>query len=205
MKSRGIFAVILVIAQLCTYGGCAHDVRDALGTMPEIYKEFLDRKVPVFDKKYYHYDISSFQRVDGTVDYTLVDMTGDGEPELHLIGRICYLIITIDNNNNLMIWYSGTAYERLLNNHAILYKRNGGGPPHESYKYIEVKKNGDSSESVFARYANNPEGEYELFIIEDQEVSQSEWETFAEPYLSIGDDEIVWYTKYCGEPDDMIT
>ena len=153
----------------------------------QAYLDFLAGTKGAYDGETASFCDEDFIRADGTVSFTLVDMTNDGIPELHVMGRITYWIIQWENEQ-LTLWYQGTAYEKLLNNHAILYSREGAGC---EYQYIEPQKNG-SDQRVYFSVINSSDGLDYYF--EDRARSKEVWEDLVTPYLTIGDDEIQWLT-----------
>lgn len=156
-------------------------------SFPQKYKTFLSGEEPAYyeDGSCVYCD-NELKKPDGTIEYTLADMTGDGVPELHVIGRVSYLIIT-ENSDTLQIWYHGTAYEKLLNNHAILYTRYGTGVYH---KYIEFSDNGDYEETDFSVLSMNEDET--LYFFGEDEVSQAEYEKLVLPFLAMKEDKIKW-------------
>ena len=132
--------------------------------------------------------------------YALFDMNGDGIPELHLRPAVggSYLIFTY-LDGQIVLWHSGPDYESPLNNGAILYERDGAAPTHINYYYLVLDSNGNETSKVnFSKYHSVDESgktesaDYDVFMMEDKEVSEEEWNSLTKDYLSNTSDLIVW-------------
>ncbi|MBE5993874.1 MAG: hypothetical protein E7247_15985 [Paenibacillaceae bacterium] len=132
--------------------------------------------------------------------YALFDMNGDGIPELHLRPVVggSYLIFTY-LDGQIVLWHSGPDYESPLNNGAILYERDGAAPTHINYYYLVLDSNGNETSKVnFSKYhsvddsGKTESAEYDVFMMEDKEVSEEEWNSLTKDYLSNSSDLIVW-------------
>ncbi|WP_349670777.1 hypothetical protein [Lacrimispora sp.] len=132
--------------------------------------------------------------------YALFDMNGDGIPELHLRPAVggSYLIFTY-LDGQIVLWHSGPDYESPLNNGAILYQRDGAAPTHINYYYLVLDSNGKETSKVnFSKYHSVDESvktestDYDVFMMEDKEVSEEEWNSLTKDYLSNSSDIIVW-------------
>lgn len=132
--------------------------------------------------------------------YALFDMNGDGIPELHLRPVVggSYLIFTY-LDGQIVLWHSGPDYESPLNNGAILYERDGAAPTHINYYYLVLDSNGNETSKVnFSKYHSVDESgktesaDYDVFMMEDKEVSKEEWNSLTKDYLSNSSDLIVW-------------
>lgn len=132
--------------------------------------------------------------------YALFDMNGDGIPELHLRPVVggSYLIFTY-LDGQIVLWHSGPDYESPLNNGAILYQRDGAAPTHINYYYLVLDSNGNEISKVnFSKYHSVVESgktesaDYDVFMMEDKEVSEEEWNSLTKDYLSNSSDLIVW-------------
>ena len=132
--------------------------------------------------------------------YALFDMNGDGIPELHLRPVVggSYLIFTY-LDEQIVFWHTGPDYESPLNNGAILYERDGAAPTHINYYYLVLDSNGNETMKVnFSKYHSVDESgktesaDYDIFMMEDKEVSEEEWNSLTKDYLSNSSDLIVW-------------
>ena len=132
--------------------------------------------------------------------YALFDMNGDGIPELHLRPVVggSYLIFTY-LDGQIVLWHFGPDYESPLNNGAILYQRDGAAPTHINYYYLVLDSNGNEISKVnFSKYHSVDESgktesaDYDVFMMEDKEVSEEEWNSLTKDYLSNSSDLIVW-------------
>ena len=132
--------------------------------------------------------------------YALFDMNGDGIPELHLrpIAGGSYAIFTYQEGK-IVLWHNGPDYESPLNNGAILYERDGAAPTHINYYYLVLGSDGNEVSRVnFSKYHSVDESDmtestdYDVFMIEDKEVSEDEWNSATKEYLSNASDLIEW-------------
>jgi hypothetical protein len=132
--------------------------------------------------------------------YALFDMNGDGIPELHLrpiVGGSYAIFTYLDEQ--IVLWHAGPDYESPLNNGAILYERDGAAPTHINYYYLVLGADGNEISKVyFSKYhsvdeSNSTESEdYDVFIFEDKEVSEDEWNSLNKEYLSNSSNLIIW-------------
>jgi len=169
------------------------------------YKKFLagsmnaqDLKQEISDGVVKSKDISL--EPDFKTYYALFDMNGDGIPELHLRPVVggSYLIFTY-LDGQIVLWHSGPDCESPLNNRAILYERDGAAPTHINYYYLVLDSNGNETSKVnFSKYhsvddsGKTESAEYDVFMMEDKEVSEEEWNSLTKDYLSNSSDLIVW-------------
>lgn len=132
--------------------------------------------------------------------YALFDMNGDGIPELHLrpIAGGSYAIFTY-LDGQLVLWHDGPDYESPLNNGAILYERDGAAPTHINYYYLVLDSDGNEISKVyFSKYHSVDESgltestDYDVFMFEDKEVSENEWNSLTKEYLTSSSDLIKW-------------
>lgn len=123
------------------------------------------------------------------IRYALFDMTGDGQPELHVLTDISYSIHTIESDQ-LITWYQGDRHNRPLNNRAILQKVESTGT---HYAYVVLDSNG---KEVFCVGFSSPPGPKYKYLFDtggdEIELSKSDWDRLTEPMLSIGSDKIDW-------------
>lgn len=132
--------------------------------------------------------------------YALFDMNGDGIPELHLrpIAGGSYAIFTYIDGQ-VVLWHDGPDYESPLNNGAILYERHGAAPTHINYYYLVLDSDGSEISKVyFSKYHSIDESgstesdDYDVFMLEDKEVPEDEWNSLTNEYLSNSSDLIIW-------------
>lgn len=132
-------------------------------------------------------------------EYALFDMDGDGIPELHIRPTIGsgYAIYRYQDGD-VVLWHLNVAYCHPLNNGALLYVRRGVAPEHTNYIYITLDADG---KEVFTEYfaiydltsEEEPSSTSEcIYTVDNQEVSEEEWNSVAEKYLAIGADDITW-------------
>lgn len=132
--------------------------------------------------------------------YAIFDMNGDSIPELHLrpIAGGSYAIFTY-LDGQLILWHDGPDYESPLNNGAILYERDGAAPTHINYYYLVLDSDGkEISKVYFSKYHSVDESgltestDYDVFMFEDKEVSENEWNSLTKEYLTCSSDLIKW-------------
>lgn len=132
--------------------------------------------------------------------YALFDMNGDGIPELHLrpiVGGSYAVFTYLDGQ--IVLWHDGPDYESPLDNGAILYERDGAAPTHINYYYLVLDSDGNEISKVyFSKYHSIDESgstesaDYDVFMFEDKEVSEDEWNSLTNKYLSNSSDLIIW-------------
>lgn len=129
-------------------------------------------------------------------EYTFLDMTGDGIDELCVKKFPEMYFFTIDNDK-IYHWYTETdSYAELLNNKAFLSKIYNDEPAHTLYSYYELDKTGNKTfEIYFSEWDSHTVNgiEYPVtYTVNDNEVSEKEYQKKTKKYLSIGNDEINW-------------
>lgn len=132
--------------------------------------------------------------------YTLFDMNADEIPELHLrpiVGGSYAIFTYLDGQ--IVLWHDGPDYETPLNNKAILYERESAAPTHINYYYLVLDSFGNEMSKVFfSKYHSVDESittespDYDVFMFEEEEVSEEEWNTRTNEYLSNTSDLIIW-------------
>lgn len=132
--------------------------------------------------------------------YAIFDMNGDGIQELHLrpiVGGIYAIFTYLDGQ--MVLWHDGPDYESPLNNGAILYERDGAAPTHINYYYLVLDSDGSEISKVyFSKYHSVDERgltestDYDVFRFEDKEVSEDEWNSLTNKYLTNSSDLIIW-------------
>jgi hypothetical protein len=159
-----------------------------------MYYKFLNGEIDLSEKDNENnmIDINDiFDLNENYNKYTLFDSNHNGIPELHLSSMREYIIIECDDNE-LEVIYSGTGYETLLNNGAILYSRSGGGPTHTTYEYTELEA-GNISTVNFSKYStDNDDATDDLYLFEDIEVSKDDFDEKTKEYLNVGMEDILW-------------
>ena len=132
--------------------------------------------------------------------YALFDMNGDGIPELHLrpIAGGGYAVFTY-LDGQIVLWHDGPDFESPLNNRAILYERDGAAPTHINYYYLVLDSAGNEISKVnFSKYHSVEENgssespDYDVFMFEDKQVSEDEWNSLTHEYLSNSSSLIIW-------------
>ena len=169
---------------------------DELSERLKRYKAFLQDEISSEHKEdkesYYLRDFCNVvvpEKTEDGIRYALFDMTGDGEPELHVLTDISYSIHTIENNQ-LTTWYEGDRDNRPLNNRAILQKVESTGT---HYTYIVLDSKGE--EVICIGFAEPPGSKYKYLFStgdDDVELTKSDWDKLTKPFLTIGSDKIIW-------------
>lgn len=170
----------------------------------EMYNEFLNGEISVSSdtdessvssnteegSKINIYDL--FLLDENYNKFTFFDANQNGIPELHLSSMREYRILECIDNE-LKIIYSGTGYDMLLNNGALLYSRSGGAPEHISYKYTELDADNNIVQITFEKYNTlNEKDEDDLYLFEDEEITKKEFEERTKKYLTVDSDLIIW-------------
>jgi len=157
----------------------------------DLYDKFLKGEISVSSESNQSskIDINQlFQLDENDNKYTMFDSNHNGIPELHLSSMREYIILECINDK-LRIIYSGSGYESLLNNGALLYSRTGGAPEHISYMYTEL----DADDITFEKYNTmNDNSDDDLYLFEDDEVTKSDFDAKTNKYLSTESDLIIW-------------
>lgn len=131
--------------------------------------------------------------------YALFDMNGDGIAELHLRPIAGGYAIFTYLDGQIVLWHDGPDYEAPLNNGAILYERDGAAPTHINYYYLVLDSDGSEISTVhFSKYhsvdksGSTESADYDVFLFEDKEVSEAEWNSLTDEYRSSSSDLITW-------------
>ena len=200
-----LICFVVCMLSLSVFSGCSKPVVDPVPTedlRPVLYKKFLAGEIPSIDGNGEEKAIGDYLTHSGSDAYTyaFLDMTGDGVLELCVRYQMEMFFFTI-KNAAVHHWHTEFGgYTKLLNNGAFLYERHGGAPTHIAYEYYELDANGNVKLSVsFAWYDGNTVEagkEYPaLYLIDEKEVTQAEYEEKTKDYLAVGDDKIVWYDQ----------
>jgi hypothetical protein len=157
------------------------------------YYQFLSGELIATDSDKNIVNINDIFSLDENYNkYTFFDSNNDGIPELQLSSMEEYDIIECINDK-LVIIYTGTGYDKLLNNGALLSTRNGGAPEHISYIYTKLGTNNKIDQIEFEKYNtsnNNPKDD--LYLFEGKKVSKNEFNKKTNGYLNINSDLIIW-------------
>ncbi len=136
----------------------------------------------------------------GKVEICRIDPSGLFLRLLHLSPIVggSYAVFTYFDGQ-IVLWHDGPDYESPLNNGAILYERDGAAPTHINYYYLVFESNGNEVSKVyFSKYHSVDESDsiesadYEVFMFEDKEISEEEWNSLTNEYLSASSDLIIW-------------
>ncbi|GAB6108136.1 hypothetical protein [Fusibacter bizertensis] len=207
---KKIMVVLLMILMIST--GCRADVSAIGGSEKEngnengkenekvlssydLYNRFLKGEISasLTSDENSKMDINQLFSLDENYNkYTLFDANHNGVPELHLSSMRGYTILE-DSGDTLTVIYSGSGYEKLLNNGALLYTRKGGAPEHVSYIYKELDIENNIAQVNFEKYnTDNESDDDDQYLFEGNEVSKSDFEEKTGSYLSMESDLILW-------------
>lgn len=198
-------SIIILIALIFSIGSSS-DVKmvDDLDKKIEITPNYIDLYQSFLEGKFHadnQGEIISINEVflsnENYNRFTLFDSNGNGIPELHLSSMRAYLVIECQDDR-LIVVYSGSGYDNLLNNGAILYIREGGGPEHISYRYTKLGVDNKVTQVSFEKYNTQDDLVDDVYLYEDKEVDKKEFDEKTRVYLTIGSDEINWldYWQY---------
>lgn len=160
-----------------------------------LFNSFLNGSIDAIDKSGNTIKISEMDS-DSYRKYTEYDMNGDNIPELCIKTSRTLSIFEI-KDGNIVLWREDSPYCTILNNSAILYKRHGGAPEHKTYIYYETDSDGNTVyEITFEKYESTYiDGIYhpELYMINNQEVDETEYNNKTEAILNIRYNLIKWH------------
>ena len=144
--------------------------------------------------------------------YTMVDVTGDGIPELHVYGaRNEYWIFTVKGDE--LCYFTGfnsyMSEYHLLENGAFLFKENDRFENYgEYYEYFELDASGEPINEVKFSWVSRDTDywtyqEKDIYEFDGQICTYEEWYALTRKYLRTtvtGDEEVrneVEWTRYC--------
>jgi len=158
-----------------------------------IYSDFLMGKLDAGVEENNRIGIQDIFIVEENYNrFTLFDSNRNGVPELHLSTMTNYIIMEFEEDE-LNIVYTGSGYETLLDNGALLYTRSGGGPEHMSYMYTQLGKDNEITQISFEMYnTKNEDVNDDVYMYDDVEVTQAEFYDKVNKYLSINTEIIIW-------------
>lgn len=210
---KKVLVIILLILIFTT--GCHADSKITNNSKKEIpqdcynlYYSFLKGEISASsaDNESNEIDIYQLFQLDENYNkYTMFDANQNGITELHLSSIRGYIIIECINNK-LEIIYSGSGYERLLNNGALLYSRAGGAPEHITYMYTKLDSDNNIVQITFEKYNTmNDNSDDDLYLFKDEEVTKSVFDNKTKEYLSAESDFIIWsdYWTFLVEQADL--
>lgn len=177
-----------------------------------IYQEFIDGKRMADEE-----DIKKISTRTGEPErrvetkYTMVDVTGDGIPELHVYGaRGEYWIFCVKGGE--MCYFAGfNSYMceyHPLENGAFLFKINDSHDYGEHYKYFELNTLGEPKNEVKFSWVSRDADHWiyqedDVYEFDGQKCTYEEWYSMTRKYLRTsvtGDEEVrnaAEWTRYC--------
>lgn len=160
-----------------------------------LFNSFLKGSIDAFDKDGNQITISEFHS-NTSRKYAEFDMNGDNISELCIKTPTALTIFEIQNEK-LLLWREDSPYCTILNNSAILHKRHGAAPEHNTYIYYEADSEGNTIYEIsFEKYESTYVDDIyypELYIVNNQEVSETEYNNKTKAILNIQDNLINWY------------
>ena len=207
----GIIVVFIVVAVLSFILQKQRKVDQAV----KMYQEFIEG-----ERTASGWDIMEFSSskedsewpLDIDMTYAMVDVTGDGIPELHIYGARCeYVIFSVKDGEMYQFGYF-QSYMReytLLENGAFLFKENDRFEDYgEYYEYFELDVSGEPINEVYFSWVSRDTDywtyqEKDIYKFDGQTCTYEEWYTLTRKYLRTtvtGDEEVrnaVEWTRYC--------
>lgn len=206
--------IIVALALFLLLSGCALNVSEVDNVEStedtelncfSVYNDYLLSKSDASTEDNKMIGINDIFNIDENYNrYTIFDSNKNGIPELHLSSMKEYIILEFEEDE-LKIIYSGSGYETLLDNGALLYTRIGSGPEHISYVYTKLDKDNNITQIFFEKYNTmNEEIVDDLFLYENDEISKTEFDENVGNYLSISTEMIIWsdYWNYLVESNN---
>lgn len=149
--------------------------------------------------------------LDIDMTYAMVDVTGDGIPELHIYGARCeYVIFSVKDGEMYQLGYF-QCYMReytLLENGAFLFKEDDRFDYGVHYEYFELDASGKPVNEVYFSWVSRDTDywtyqEKDRYEFDGQICTYEEWYALTRKYLRTtvtGDEEVrnaVEWTRYC--------
>lgn len=144
----GVLSICMLVGILSFFSLKQYRVNQAI----KIYQEFLDgrRTAGSWDIKTLSTPTREPERRDETT-YTMVDVTGDGIPELHIYGARCeYVIFSVKDGEMCQFGYfqNYTGVYNPLENGTFLFTSNDRHDYGEHYTYFELDDSGEPINEV---------------------------------------------------------
>lgn len=214
MSKRKLITVIGIFI-FCIFAGfflLGYKKQKKINQAVEIYQEFIEgkRMAVGWDVR----EISSSKENSEwplEVVYAMVDVTGDGIPELHIYGaRSEYWIFSVKDGE--MCYLTGfNSYMReytLLENGAFLFKEDDRFDYGVYYKYFELDGSGEPKKEVRFSWISRDTDywgyqEHDIYEFDGQTCAYEEWYALTRKYLwtnMYGDEEVrnkAEWTQYC--------
>lgn len=177
-----------------------------------IYQEFIEgkRTAGSWNIKEIAMPTGEPERRDETV-YAIADVTGDGIPELHILGaRAEYVIFSVKDGEMYQCGYfvCNMCLYSPLKNGGLLYKGNDRHDYGEHYKYFELDASGEPVNEVYFSWVSKDTDywkyqEKDIYEFDGQTCTYEEWYELTRKYLrttagggEAARDAVEW-TRYC--------
>ncbi len=224
MKKKYLYMVLFLVlagsmAVLLSKYHEAQKEKQALG----MYQEFLtgERKVGKIDIYYLITPTGEPEKQYGT-EYAIVDVNGDGIPELHILSGREYTIYSCKDNEmfELDAFYSSPSRYILLNNGAFIYRSDEW----DSYYYFEMDESGNRiNELKFSWTDVNQNYLYDdddAFMFDGNPCTKDEWFAGTRKYLFTDEEgreqirnqaewvtlcEQIWHSDYDDEMPEIVS
>jgi uncharacterized protein YceK len=194
MIKRVRFTAICLFAALLLLSGCGgvtpHTSADEPEPVLAAYQKFMrnESALHLESGDVNIMDLVGFIEEDYFFDYAYHDMNGDGIPEL-IIELILKGYIITYRDGELRLWHEWSVYDEPLRNGAIWHERYGAAWTHIDYFILMLDYYGDEAERVeFSCYDTDENDVWDYFLLDGEEVSQSEWERVTAPYFALSEE-----------------
>lgn len=208
MIGIGILVVCVLTGVLAMF--CLKQYR--LKQAVRIYQEFIEGKRTAggWNIKEISTPTGEPERRDETT-YAIADVTGDGIPELHILGaRAEYVIFSVKDGEMYQCGYfvcNMCSYSPLKNG-GFLYHANDRHEYGEFYEYFELDSAGESTNEVFFSWQSKEDDFWtyqddDIYEFDGQTCTYEEWYALTRKYLrtTMGGGEAVRdaveWTRYC--------
>ncbi len=166
-------------------------------TAIKAYNQFLSGVIPATDingggETFYIDDTSDINLQSGINKYSLLDITGDGIPELHTKSYE-YHIFSISDGRLVQVCSSPTlncATAYIIENGALFWHKDTIGT---TYDYITI--NADLTTNSLSFFDGTDGGKSPLYYFEDKQVTKTEFDNLTREYLSAAENpaDMVWF------------
>lgn len=190
MIGIGILVVCVLTGVLAMF--CLKQYR--LKQAVRIYQEFIegkrtaggvDIKEILFSKDHPEWPLD--------VTYSMVDVTGDGIPELHIYGARCeYWIFSVEDGDMYYLagFNSYMSKYHLLNNGAFLFRADDRHDYGVHYKYFELDDAGESVNEVYFSWVSKDTDywryqEKDIYEFDGKTCTYEEWYALTRKYLRL--------------------
>lgn len=212
-KKKRVAEILILVVFVLAISFVAQKQRKVEQTI-RMYQEFIDGERTV--NGWNIAEISTATREPEKRDettYTMVDVTGDGIPELHIYGaaRGEYVIFSVKDGEMYQFggfqgYYLHKYYP--LENGAFLFREDGRHDYSETYKYFELDGSGEPINEVYFSWVSRDTDYWEyqekdIYEFDGQACTYEEWYALTRKYLqtTVSGGEAIRnaaeWTRYC--------